>query len=517
LLKRHGPGDRQKFPYPAFDFQADPSSACGVVHPAARGRSRGVILLKWILRAAVGFALVMFVIHQFGGRSAAPAGPGGFYPAPEQESASIALARGRDERLHMAHTGYDGATKDFIYYGVCAAADCGARRDNWKIARIPFVGASKVQVAVTPDGKPRLFVIGYAAPDLRDYNRTYSYGECDSDCADPDNWKFVAVANSGDNMISEVLNLRVPDRTFVLDASGRPRFIYTDANYIVEPDHYGAFVMACDSGCLDKANWKETDLALHIRAGYRNEQFTKPALAVAANGTMGVLANVYAFDKVGGEMKNGLYYYGCAADCVVRDNWKRAFVLDSGGGSFPSPTWDLAFTADGQPRVAQFAGDGMAQKDLDHQLIYIWCKADCDRDKSWNGSTVQPGKGIGEGADLVLDASGRPRIAMLTGDGQIALSVCNDKCETDTPAWTSDLVEPMAVAEKDRPQAMPFHCDGEVWNGTMPALALGETSVTIGYDIIVNARCLYKDHQDPVPSYTFHELFHGTRIASRPL
>jgi len=75
----------------------------------------------------------------------------------------------------------------------------------------------------------------------------------------------------------------------------------------------------------------------------------------------------------------------------------------------------------------------------------------------------------------------------------------------------------MSVPEKERPQAMPFHCDGEVWNGVMPSLALSDTTATIGYDIVVNARCLYKDYQDPVPSYTFHELFHGTRVASFPL
>lgn len=475
-------------------------------------------MLKRIALAAAGFGMVMLAIQEFGGGgAAAKAETGGFYPAPDQESASIALVRDKDDRLHMAHTGYDGETRNFIYYGLCEAADCGTSRGDWKIAKIPFSGASKTQIAVTPDGMPRIFVIGYSAPELKDYNRTYSYGECDRDCTNPDSWRFTAIANSGDNLISEVLNLRVPDRTFVLDARGRPRFIYTDANYIVEPDHYGAFVMSCDADCLDKANWKETDLALHISEGYRNEQFTKPVLAVAENGAMGVLANVYAFDKDGKEMKNGLYYYGCPADCTNRDSWKRAFVLDTGGGSYPNPTWDLAFTGDGQPRVAQFAGDGMEQRDLDHQLIYLWCKAECDLDKSWNGSTVQPGKGVGEGADLMLDPNGRPRIAMLTADGQIAIAACNDSCESDKPAWKSDLVEAMAVPEKERPQAMPPHCDGEVWNGTMPQLALSDKTATIGYDIVVNARCLYKDYQDPVPSYTFHELYHGTRVASFPL
>jgi len=39
----------------------------------------------------------------------------------------------------------------------------------------------------------------------------------------------------------------------------------------------------------------------------------------------------------------------------------------------------------------------------------------------------------------------------------------------------------------------------------------------VGYDLLVSARCLYKDFQDPVPSATFHEIFHGTRIVTAPL
>ena len=473
-------------------------------------------MLKRIVLALAGFGMVMLFIQQCtgGDGGVASVAPGGFYPAPEQESASIALARDKQNRLHMAHTGYDGKTRDFIYYGVCDAADCGTAKGNWQVAAIPFVGAIKTQIAVTPEGKPRLYVIGNSPANQANYNRTYSYGECDDDCTDPGNWRFAAIANSGDNMISEVLNMRVPDRTFVLDGKGRPRFIYTDANYFIEPDHYGAFVMSCDRDCLQKGNWTETDLALHIREGYRTEQFTKPVLAISESGAIGVLSNVYAFDETGKEMKNGLYYYGCAEACTDRASWTRAFVLDTGGGSYPNPTWDLEFTRDGQPRIAQFAGDGMERKDLDHELIYLWCNTDCDKDSSWNGNTGQPGKGIGEAADLALDAEGHPRIAMLTTDGQIAVAACNDNCQTDKPSWKSDLVEAMSVPEKERPQAMPFHCDGEVWNGVMPSMALGDNGVTIGYDIVVSARCLYKDYQDPVPSYTFHELFHGTRVAS---
>jgi hypothetical protein len=473
-----------------------------------------MVLISRILLAVAGFAIAMIVIRSIAGGGAATE-PGAFFPASEQESASITLARHKDESQHAAFTGYDGPTRDRIYYATCAGSDCGGNPDQWTKAEIAFPGAHKVQLALTPDGRPRLHVVSYSAPAKVNYNRTYSYGECDSGCTDASNWRFVEIADSGDNLISEVLGMRIPDRTFVVDAQGRPRFIYTDANYAIEPDHYGAFVMACDANCTDKASWTETDLALHL--GYRHEQVSKPVLSVARDGSLGVAANVYAFDEAGKELKQGLYFYGCRTDCSMRANWLRAFVNETGSGSYPSPTWDLAFTADGRPRIAQFAGAGTERKDLAHELIYLWCEAECGKDASWNGSTAQPGNGIGESADLVLDDEGRPRIAMLTKSGETALAACDTDCETSTPKWRFSLAEPIATPQKERPKALPFHCDGEIWQALMPSLAVDGNMATIGYDMVVSARCLYKDFQEPVPSYTFHEIFHGTRIVQAKL
>ncbi|MBL0372246.1 hypothetical protein JJB09_09405 [Rhizobium sp. KVB221] len=474
-------------------------------------------MLKRIALACAGFGMVMLVIHLWSGDSAASAETGGLFPAPDHESSSISLAKDRDGTSHMAFTGYDGKTKDQVFYGVCKAADCGTSGDNWQKALIELPGAMKVQLAVTPEGKPRIYVVSRTAPGRAFYNRTYSYGECDEDCADAGNWKFTEIAASGDNLLSEVLTLRIPDRTFVLDAKGRPRFVYTDANYSIEPDHYGAFVMSCDTDCLDKANWAEVDLAVHRSEGYATESFGKPVLAVAENGAMGLVANVYAFEEDGTELKDGLYFYGCEKDCTDKASWTRTFVVNQGSGSFPSPTWDLAFTSDGQPRLALFFGDGTDSPELSHQLLYAWCKSDCGKEDSWSANAVNPGKGVGEGTDLALDAEGRPHIAMITANNQIALASCKADCETDKPDWRASLAEEMAVPQKERPQALPFHCDGEVWDGLMPSLSLGKDAAMIGYDIIVEARCLYKDFDEPLPSATFHEIFRGSRVVNFPL
>lgn len=478
-------------------------------------------MISRILLALAGFGIAMIVIRALSGGGGGPAAPdavtppAAFFPASEQESASISVARHKAESQHAAFTGYDGPTKDRIYYATCEGADCGSNPDQWTKAEITFPGAKKVQLALTSDGRPRLYVISHAAPNQTSHNRTYSYGECDSDCTDASNWTFANIANSGDNLLSEVLGMRTPDRTFVVDSMNRPRFIYTDANYSIEPDHYGAFVMACNADCTDKANWTETDLALHF--GYTHEQFTKPVLAVAKDGSLGIATNVYALDGSGKQTKQGLYFYGCKTDCTTPANWSRAFVNETGSGSYPSPTWDLALTADGRPRIVQFAGAGTERKDLAHELIYLWCDTDCNKDASWNGSTVQPGNGIGESADLVLDDEGRPRIAMLTKHDETALAVCDEGCETNAAKWRFSLVEPIAVPQKERPKALPFHCDGELWQALMPTLAVHGDTATVGYDMLVSARCLYKHFQDPIPSSTFHEIFHGTRIVSTRL
>ena len=473
-------------------------------------------MISRILMVLAGFGIAMLVIRAFsGGGDGTATHPGAFFPASEQESATISVTRLKDGSQHVAFTGYDGPTKDTIYYAACADDNCGASAEAWEKTTIPFPRAQKVQLAVTADGRPRLFVISYAATNASGNNRTYSYGECDGDCTDAANWTFAEIAHSGDSLLSEVLGMRIPDRTFALDGQGRPRFLYADANYMAEPDHYGTFVMSCDTTCLDKANWRETDLALHLEN--RHEQFTKPVLAVAKNGALGVIANVYAFDEAGGEMKQGLYFYGCESACDIRGNWSRAYVNETGGGSYPSPTWDLALTDDGRPRIAQFLGDGPERKDLAHQLVYLWCNGDCGREASWSGSALGPGEGIGESPDLVLDENGRPRIAMLTKNAETALAACNENCETGAPKWRFSLAEPIATPQKERPQALPFHCDGELWEGLMPALSVDGDTATVGYDIIVSARCLYKYFQDPVPSSTFHEIFHGTRIVTAKL
>ena len=93
---------------------------------------------------------------------------------------------------------------------------------------------------------------------------------------------------------------------------------------------------------------------------------------------------------------------------------------------------------------------------------------------------------------------------------------CDDNCESDTGEWTADLVDATASFQDDRPTALPFHCDGEIWQGFMPRMTLRGDTPWFAYDVVVEARCLYKEigDPDPRPTAVFHEIWRGSRLAT---
>jgi hypothetical protein len=68
------------------------------------------------MRAGAAFAAFVAVCLSVQNTQAA-----GHFFAPEQESASAAIAADSDGGLHAAHTGYDGPTKDIVYYRYCGS------------------------------------------------------------------------------------------------------------------------------------------------------------------------------------------------------------------------------------------------------------------------------------------------------------------------------------------------------------------------------------------------------------
>ncbi|MBN9303667.1 MULTISPECIES: hypothetical protein [unclassified Devosia] len=267
---------------------------------------------------------------------ALPALAGARYLAPAQESASANIAADSRGGLHAAFTGYDKPTGDVVYYRYCAAA-CEAE-SNWREASLEVSRPIGVQIGVTPDGKPRLLITGFGS-GAAGAGRMYYYAECNDSCTDRTQWSLVPVANSAEGTFTGLFEFRIPEHSFAIDSEGNPHFAYVDANYIAEPDHYGTFHLTCRAACTDAENWTETNLAMKP-SQYVTELWDQVALAVAPGGKLRLLAKVYALDKDGTPLEEGLYYYQCDAGCDSLDRWQRTRVIDTGYGSYPNPTWD---------------------------------------------------------------------------------------------------------------------------------------------------------------------------------
>jgi hypothetical protein len=439
-----------------------------------------------------------------------PVSAAGRYFVPAQESASAAVAADTSGGLHAAHTGYDGETGDFVYYASCASACENA--GNWQSLELPFTDPQLIQIAVTADGRPRLLIA--SSTYQSGASTLLSYGECNAGCSEAANWTIVPVANKADGIFGNLNLYRVPQHTFAIDADGRPWLAYIDANYGAEPDHYGTFVTTCADTCTDPENWTEANVAVRIPDKYVTEYWDQVTLAVTPDGRPRVLGKVYALDDEGTEIEDGagLYYYECDAGCDERANWRRTRIIDTGSGSYPNPGWDLEVLPDGRPRVAFFAGSDMLQPSLDHSLLYLWCDADCSRDANWYGHGLTA-KGDGESPALALTSTGKPRIAFLGQYGDLGFLSCDVDCESDTGQWSLKLQESTGDAAADRPTALPYTCDAELWNGMLPRIALASDTPWFAYDLVVEARCLYQEFGRPEITYEFHELWRGSRLS----
>lgn len=460
-----------------------------------------------------GLALTVALIPACSGAQAQVAERAGFFAESERATASADVALDGAGGLHMGYVHWEPEVEGAeAVYASCAggAEACGSFEAWFMVELLP--AASRVQVAVTNDGRPRLLIVSTSPTQGGGYD--YSYAECNAGCDERANWTVTPIAMSWDNSMSAIMADRTPQRTFLLDAEGRPQFLYSDRNYFVEPDHYGTFWMTCKADCTDRANWTETDIARH--SDYDTEIFDGPALALSPDGQPRVVSRIFAIGENGEDAPEGLYYLTCDASCTHSASWQRVWLAQAGSGSYPSPSWDLEIDPQGRPRIAFFAGDGMEQADLSHTLIYLWCDGtDClSSDEVWSG-TVVVGEGHGEMADLELTPEGHPRMAFRTSGGELGYLACDTACETqDQAVWTSNLIEGQGDLATERPTALPITCDGEVWEGISPQLLLpADGRPIVAYDVAVEGRCLYEYVDDPNEVfYDFHEIYRGARL-----
>ena len=438
---------------------------------------------------------------------------GALYLTKAVKTASASAQVDGNGGMHAAYVHYVPAPDPSpAVYAFCAppTARC-ADAATWSSVQLAD-DTRDVQLQLTPAGQPRLLIV--ARSTVYPNGKDYLYAACDSACSEPSRWSVVRVASSDGTATIDFNDEAAPQRSFALDPQGRPRFVYQDLNYGIEPDHYGAYYVQCDTDCTVAAHWQQTRISREYSAPYRYdyEIFDYPSLTFTTAGQPRVVANVIAINEDGSDAPDGLYYFACDTHCDTMAGWQRRYLFNQGSGSMPLPTSDFELDAANHPHIAMFTG-GAADGGLDYQLIYLTCSGDCLQATNWKGAAVGVPVKHGQTPDIEIDHGGRPRIAYMTYNGDLGYAWCNAGCTAGESSWQSRTIETVAAMEAANPQAIPFTCDQPVWHGATPTLALdGAGNPRIAHDVLVDARCLYRDPDDPSKIYyQFERAWNGVR------
>jgi hypothetical protein len=431
-----------------------------------------------------------------------------FFADPAWKTSNAAIKVDGQGGIHMAYYYYEpeySATEDSrpptsAVYRYCAAqCDQERRWDEIKLLR----SVNEVQLAVTSTGKPRLLIRADRDSNGKD---EYLYTACDSDCTSTGGWETVEVLESGDPYLWQLYDDGQPQRSFALDPLDRPRFVYMDYNYSIEPDRYGTYYLYCDAGCLDGANWGEVHIGPYDDTTYRYEMFEYPALAFTSQGQPRIAA---AFNALGDE-DYALHYLGCDSACEDEDNWGRAKLWARGQGE--NPGWDIALDAQDRPRIA-FYPEAM-EDGSGEQLYYAWCDQDCFETDSWTRANLGLGEDNGADPDLVFDDAGNPWIAFIAMDGSaVGVVGCERDCTSPQATWTDFLIDTYEVLEAEWELAVAPTCEGGIWQAWTPSMVFDRVgNLRLAYDATYHAYCWWDtDYQRYVESYQFYLIERSVR------
>ena len=399
-----------------------------------------------------------------------PRSDGALFLDRERTTNSAGLAVDAAGGLHVAAAGYGtglpgGTGPGRADYAYCPAeADC-AQPAAWArvvvaMAAGPTDEVVSAHLALTPQGQPRL-LLAVKEPSRRGAAYlSYWYAACDAGCTEPAGWTLVLVVDTN------TLDLHaLPEHTkrgFAVDGQGRPRFVFGSGtlNYVTCDEACAEAEVDPETGVPVAVNWRLTRMG-------RDLYVSQPALALTAAGQPRVAAFIYEADdaRVG---VSSVDYFACDAGCDDAANWERTPLTRQ--GSDPT-SLALRLDAGGRPRLALYQGG---------RFRYAWCDGGCGAPANW-GVYALFAEGDGHGADLVLDALGRPRLAFRAARPQadgglgfgLAYAQCQADCESPAPVWWVALAEETdrLTAEFDRPP--PGGCTIHTWvGGLRPALAL---------------------------------------------
>jgi hypothetical protein len=406
---------------------------------------------------------------------------GSLFIDTEYKTSSASIQVDAQGGMHLAYYYYEPAIEDRPTYGVYFY--CPAECDN--LANWSGVGmgdlVNEIQLQLTSSGQPR--IIFRANSQVRPNGVDYYYAACDQNCTDPAQWGLIYLtSSSGIGVIDLNKDDGLPQRYFALDSAGRPRFIYNDG----VTGHVGTYYAYCDNDCLDPYQWYETKINKDNgnQGPFRDEDFNYPVLAFTPQGQPRVVTNGISMQD-----EYYLFYLACDNNCDLPTSWHSVQLYEPGSG--PNVSYDLEIDAQGRPCVAFY--EGAKLNGLGDRLFYAWCNNACLNSNNWQRSDLGLADDDGRGPDLELNAAGKPRIAYaLYHAGGLGYSWCNNNCEFTNAPWQHQVTETRNDLYADWPVVYPQHCDGGLWDGIAPALALDSAgNPHIAYDTTYYARCWY--------------------------
>ena len=445
----------------------------------------------------------------------------GLFMETEWRTSSASLKVDQQGGQHVGYYYYEGMHDNAPNYAVYAycASQCEKSEQWQRVNLAQDRDVIEVQLALTKAGQPRMLI--RADSTVYSGAKDYLYAACDQSCTNANNWQIGYVATTDGTDIFDVYDDDAPQHSFALDPQDRPRFVFQDRNYAhAEPDLYGAYYAACDADCTagtpDNPTWTRTRVTNEVKGDfiYEYEIIDYPSLTFTSQGAPRFIGSLIPTNQSGDPQ--GLYYFGCDSGCDQQENWQRIFLIDRGAGTDPS--WDLTLDKQDRPRLAFYKG----QADLaGEKLLYIWCNENCfdkaSRDAQWSYNDPGVPTSSGKHPDLELDSQSRPHIAYNdASDGGLGYVWCSANCETDNPTYQHKVVESVDLLQQTWPVAIPPHCDGGLWHGITPILALdGANKPHVAYDATYHARCLYDDPSDGQPPvYAFHLIVRAVRETS---
>ncbi|HSD84163.1 MAG TPA: hypothetical protein VLG46_09905, partial [Anaerolineae bacterium] len=426
-----------------------------------------------------------------------------FFVQPDIKTGSASMVVDAQGGLHLAYADYlPAADHPAAVYLYCAPGANCADANSWNgVALADRV--NEVQLALTRDGRPRLLI--RAQSQTAGLDLDYFYAECDQNCTDPGQWDGTLVSSSFGTSLFDINDDTSPQRSFALDRQDRPRFIYQDRNYPIEPDHIGAFYMTCEADCANGANWTETQITHATEFEYEVVQY--PSLAFTAAGQPRVAAMI---DPLGSD--TAFFYVACDSNCDDVTQWQRVKLFERDSG--PKVSWDIEVDQNDRPRIAFYKGatlDGTGD-----QLYFASCNGDnCLDAGAWQKLNLGLGSGVGKHPDLELTAQGQPRLAFIRnlGDG-LGYTWCDFGCEATLANWHNTIVETATTLDNEYPVARPPHCDVGTWSSLSPVLSLDTGGhPRVAYDAVYDTRCWYDDdpNDGKPPISKWEQIWHTVR------